>query len=250
MAIDRRSIRVLAAGVSAVAILMAGNSSVVRGQAAVADLAADPAPYPAATDPNDPRTLSDQGLIIGWGWQRIDSSTSIDRFKAIAQGGFHRLALKTNSSILGWGGNEYGQARAPAGNDFIAIAAGYSHSLALKKDGSIVGWGGTATPPPGNDFIVIAAGDDHSLALKKNGSIVGWGFNRTGQATPPDGNDFIAIAAGMFHSLALKKDGSIVGWGWNDYGQAKPPAGNDFIAIAAGGYNSLAIRRAEPIASP
>jgi len=29
----------------------------------------------------------------------------------------------------------------PAGNDFVAIAAGGAHSLALKSDGSVVGWG-------------------------------------------------------------------------------------------------------------
>ena len=48
------------------------------------------------------------------------------------------------------------------GNDFVAIAAGGTHSLALKSDGSIVGWGsnyyGQASPPAGNNFVAIAAG--------------------------------------------------------------------------------------------
>jgi nicotinamide mononucleotide (NMN) deamidase PncC len=44
-------------------------------------------------------------------------------------------------SIVGWGGNQGGEATHPDGNDFVAIAAGSSHSLALKSDGSIVGWG-------------------------------------------------------------------------------------------------------------
>jgi hypothetical protein len=171
MAIDRSFVRVLAAWVTTVAILMAGYFSVVRGQAAAADLAEDPAPYPVTTDSNDPPTLSGQGSIVGWGGQRIDSSVFNGRFIAIAAGGRHGLALKADGSMVGWGYNEYGQATPPDGNDFVAIAAGGYHSLALKADGSMVAWGwnedGQATPPDGNDFVAIAAGGSHSLAIRR-----------------------------------------------------------------------------------
>ena len=79
------------------------------------------------------------------------------------------------NSIVGWGWNDSGQATPPDGNNFIAIAAGGAHSLALKSDGSIVTWGGQTKVPDGNNFIAIAAGKGHSLALKSDGSIVGWG---------------------------------------------------------------------------
>ena len=73
-------------------------------------------------------------------------------------------------SIVGWGHNYDGQATPPVGNDFVAIAAGGEHSLALKSNGSIVAWGdnehGQATPPEGNDFVAIAAGNLHSLAIR------------------------------------------------------------------------------------
>ncbi|MHC4532744.1 MAG: GLUG motif-containing protein [Planctomycetota bacterium] len=158
---------------------------------------------------------------------------------------FESLALKSDGSIVTLG-TWFGQATPPDGNDFVAIAAGGSHCLALKSDGSIIGWGsdwfGQATPPDGNDYLAMAAGESHSLAIRSDGSIVGWGNNEYGQATPPEGNDFVAIAAGGFHSLGLKSDGSIVGWGDNRSGQATPPEGNDFVAIAAGSMESLAIR--------
>jgi len=111
------------------------------------------------------------------------------------------------NSIVGWGWNDSGQATPPDGNNFIAIAAGGAHSLALKSDGSIVTWGGQTKVPDGNNFIAIAAGKGHSLALKSDGSIVAWGENCPGQATPPDGNNLIAIAAGGGHSLALRSGG-------------------------------------------
>jgi alpha-tubulin suppressor-like RCC1 family protein len=189
--------------------------------------------------------------IVGWGGQKLPNAPLTNLTK-IAAGGDQSLALRTNGSIVGWGGNGFGEATPPAGNDFTAVSAGEWYSLALKSDGSIVGWGrntddsgnwsGQATPPAGNDFIAVAAGWYHSLALKSDGSIVGWGYNNYGQATPPAGNDFVAVAAGGYHSLALKSDGSIVGWGWNYYGQATPPDGNDFIAVAAGYLHSLALK--------
>jgi len=114
------------------------------------------------------------------------------------------------ASILGWGSQRLDSAQLPPNpcNPFTAIAAGGSHSLALRSDGTIVGWGrndyGQATPPPGNDFIAIAGGY-HSLALRSDGTILGWGFNDYGLATPPPGNEFTAIAAGNAHSLALQR---------------------------------------------
>ena len=98
---------------------------------------------------------------------------------------------------------------APPGNDYVAIAAGGDHSLALKSDGSIVGWdrwGDSQATPPGNDYVAIAAGWYYSLALKADGSIVGWGSDEYGQATPPAGNGYVAIAAGGHYSIALKAD--------------------------------------------
>jgi hypothetical protein len=171
MAIDRSFGGVWAAGVSILALLMAGNFNAVRCHAAAPDLGDDVAPYATVADSNDPQTRSDPGSIIGWGSQRIDSSVFNAPFIAIAAGDAHSLALKKDGSIVGWGDNGYGQATPPDGNDFIAIAAGSEHSLALKKDGSILGWGnndnGRATAPAGNDFIAIDAGDWHSLAIRR-----------------------------------------------------------------------------------
>ena len=183
--------------------------------------------------------------IVGWGLSNADGQATPpvgNDFTAIAAGGSHSLALKSDGSIVGWGRNDYVQATPPAGNDFTAIAAGSDHSLALKSDGSIVCWGRNFGDQAGNDFTAVAANYYHSLALKADSSIVGWGSNTWGESTPPAGNDFTAIAAGRYHGLALKLDGTIVGWGFNDYGQATPPVGNDFTAIAAYNMYSLALK--------
>jgi len=105
-------------------------------------------------------------------------------------------------------------------NKFVKIACGLSHTLALRKDSSLSIWGGDEEGqrnnfPTSNDFVEIACGCVHSVALRKDGSVVAWGCNSEGQINYPTGNDYIAISCGDFHSIALRKNGSIASWGNN-----------------------------------
>ena len=113
--------------------------------------------------------------------------------------------------VVAWGYNGNGQTNVPVGlTNVTAIAAGGNHSLALKSDGSVVAWGantyGQATIPLGlTDVVAIAAGSDHSVAVKTNGTVVAWGLNTTGQASVPAGlNRITAVAAGWNHTLVLR----------------------------------------------
>jgi alpha-tubulin suppressor-like RCC1 family protein len=139
--------------------------------------------------------------------------------------------------------------------DVTQISAGWGHRLALKSDGSVVAWGCNYEGQVGNNsakdcvfppvkvvdgkggflsgVIQVCAGGNHSLALKSDGSVVAWGLNFNGQlgnnsetnAFAPvtvqgvNGNSVLAgvtkISAGMEHSLALKSDGSVFVWGEN-----------------------------------
>ncbi len=207
--------------------------------------------------------LKADGSIVEWansypyGPTASHTPVSGNDFTAIAAGLDHGLALRSDGSIAawaGWGGNWYGEADAPAGNDFTAIAASgglnynNSYSLALKADGSIIGWGsnhtGETSVPSGNDFVAIAAGESFGLALKADGSLAGWGNNDYGQTNVPSGNDFTAISAGSYHGLALRSDGSIVAWGadasWAIQ-HLNVPSGQ-FTAIAASDAYNLALK--------
>jgi Regulator of chromosome condensation (RCC1) repeat len=168
----------------------------------------------------------------------------------MAGGGAHSLALKSDGTVIGWGGNGAGQTTTPTGlTNVTAITAGGFNSLALKGDGSIIGWGdnsfGQRTIPTGlTNVTAIAAGGIHSLALKSDGTVIGWGRNNNGQTTIPTGlTNVVAITAGIYHNLALKSDGTVIGWGDNASGQITIPTGlTNVTAITAGGFHSLALK--------
>ena len=134
-----------------------------------------------------------------------------------------------------------------------AVAAGGSHGLALKSDGSAVhAWGknsngqlGDATTTQRTSPITVGglssytitaidAGQNHSLALTSTGNIYAWGLNDKGQlgdgtttqrmspvqVSEPESITFVAIAAGVDHNLAVDSQGRAWSWSWgyNNYG--------------------------------
>jgi alpha-tubulin suppressor-like RCC1 family protein len=178
-------------------------------------------------------------------------------------------------------------------SNIVAIATGGWHSLALKSDGTMLSWGkdgngqlGDGTVGPNNptpsvvlgasNIVAIAAGSDHSLALKSDGTLLSWGNDSYGQLGDgrafPDSptpsavlgaSNIVAIAAGSNHSLALKSDGTLLSWGNDSYGQLgdgtigrntrigldtinpTPSAvlgASNIVAIAASGFHSLALK--------
>ena len=182
-------------------------------------------------------------------------------------------------------------------NNWFAMAAGGGHSLAVKSDGSLWAWGNNEDGQLGigedsikiqqspvrigedNDWSSVAAGggysryDGHSLALKNDGSLWAWGYNHYGQLGNGLGgsiwlynkyspvrigedSDWAVVVAGNSHSLALKKDGSLWSWGANSSGQlgigdesitesfspVRVGEDNDWVTVVAGASHNLAIK--------
>jgi alpha-tubulin suppressor-like RCC1 family protein len=141
------------------------------------------------------------------------------------------------------------------GSGVIAVAGGGAHVLALKSDGTVLAWGhnqsgqlGDGTAPndhstpvgvaglgPGSGIVAIAAGDSFSLAAKGDGSVLAWGNNKTGElgdgTSPQDHSTPVAVppfttsgplrslAAGGSHGLAITADNQVWAWGNNSAGQ-------------------------------
>ncbi|PPF13071.1 DUF11 domain-containing protein [Rathayibacter sp. AY1A5] len=191
--------------------------------------------------------------VVGWGDDssgQVTAPAGLTDATAIAAGGSHSLALRSDGTVAAWGEDSSGQATVPTGlDDVVAVDAGVNHSLALRRDGTVTAWGddgdGQATVPDGlADVTAIAAGGYHNLALHGDGTVTAWGYDFYGQATVPDGlSGVVAIAAGRFHDLALHRDGTVTAWGYDAFGQTDVPPGlTGVTAVSAGASHSLALR--------
>ena len=127
--------------------------------------------------------LSFDGTVWAWG---SNSVGQLGDGTAVAQRNFPR-------KVVGIGGVD-------SLTDIIAIAAGGNHSLAIRSDGSVVSWGlnnsgqlGDSTKTtrnypvvtygldPGTKAIDLAAGDCHSLVLQDDGRLKSCGCDNAGQ---------------------------------------------------------------------
>ncbi|MFN2608502.1 MAG: RCC1 domain-containing protein [Acidimicrobiales bacterium] len=217
--------------------------------------------------------LSAAGSVSSWGSNmvgQLGDATTTDRSArvqsgaptdvvAVAGGGYHSLAVRSDHSVVAWGWNPFGAlgdgtavarttpVTVPGLSSVVAVAAGAYHSVALRSDGTVWSWGfngygalgdGTTTTrytpaqvPGLTGVVAVAAGAFHTLAVKSDGTVWAWGFNAFGQVG--DGtvvsrtrpvqvsglSGVTAVSGGAYHSLALRADGTVRAWGWNGVGQ-------------------------------
>lgn len=148
-------------------------------------------------------------------------------------------------SVVAWGDNTYGQAQVPeAVSNAVAVAAGGEHNLALRSDGSVYAWGNDRVrqcrvPSNATNVVAIAAGGVFSVALRADGTAIHWGdFYSFGPQS------VVAISAGPNHLALLRTDGRVeeIASQWGVGARLSPLENTNVVAICAGGRQGAARR--------
>jgi hypothetical protein len=208
-------------------------------------------PVVTAAIDNTGVALMPDGSLAQWGRINVPPPPRDPNapFTAVAAGWDHALALRSNGTIVAWGGNDQGQLQVPdlpRGKYFTSVFATNSVSGALVNDGSARFWGRdtgefSATvpnPPPGRRYSKIVFGALNVLLLRDDGTLLAFGDNSVGQSTIPTlppGVTFVDVAAAS-HSLGLLSNGRLLAWGSNPSGQCNVPplpSGMSYLKIAA-----------------
>jgi alpha-tubulin suppressor-like RCC1 family protein/inosine-uridine nucleoside N-ribohydrolase len=220
--------------------------------------------------------LKSDGTVWAWGWnyygQLGNGTTSgytpnptpvqasdLTGVIAVAGGGGHTVAVKSDGTVWAWGANDSGQLgddtttnrsspiQVSGLTESIAVAGGGGHTVAVKSDGTVWAWGYNADGQLGDGttnnrsspiqvsgltgVVAVAAGLNHTVALKSDGTVWAWGQNLFGQLGDGPTSDqhapvqvsgltgVIAVAASGLQTVALKSDGTVWAWGYNLYGQ-------------------------------
>jgi hypothetical protein len=141
--------------------------------------------------------------------QVATSTTAAATWKAVAAGGLHTLAIKSDGTLWAWGLNLNGQ-----------LGTGVSGGTYRASPMQI----GTA-----KDWLAVAAGESHSLAQSGTAttqSLYSWGQNTSGQlglgntlsksvptkitATATFKAPWVALSANSSYSLVLQSDGTFI----------------------------------------
>lgn len=197
--------------------------------------------------------LLSSGEVYGFGQSPWSPSgyavrISIDRVKAIADGGTHGLALRDDGTVWAWGRDTLGQLggggdsldpiQVPGLPQIKAIAASGYGSFALDETGRVWSWGHSAvlgrsgeTTPARIDGLsgvkAISAGNYIAFALMDDATVKAWGDNAWGRvgvyrgddiapATIPGLTDVVEVNGAEFHGMALTRSGAVYAWGRNE----------------------------------
>ncbi|MCX6874729.1 MAG: immunoglobulin domain-containing protein [Verrucomicrobia bacterium] len=166
--------------------------------------------------------------------------TPVSPVQAVAAGGFHSLALKSDGSVVAWGAGTSSTASAGTANltqSSVPLGMTTLTAVAATVPANPTGLVNTITLGAANTGIVpgmmvtgpgltVGAG---AKVLSVSGTTVTLSVPNVNTVLTPASLTFstgvVAIAAGYYHSVALKSDGSVVAWGDNTAGQTTVPTG-------------------------
>ncbi len=164
--------------------------------------------------------------------------------RQLAGGYGFSLALRSNGTVVAWGG----LTNVPAAvTNVAAIGAAWYDAIAWLSNGTVIRWNATTNYSWSTNGAAYALGYDYVLCLRSNGTLAYWGQGswRTNLGRGP--SNVMALAAGANHAAAVLSNGQVTAWGQNagslHWNLTNVPASLSGVATLASGYlHTLALR--------
>ena len=156
----------------------------------------------------------------------VTTSAGGANWKQVNIGYLHTSAIKTDGTLWGWGGGDYG-------------------ALGINVAG---GLGKICTPVTtfagGTNWKQVSGGSNFTAAIKTDGTLWMWGYNANGQLGVNDtntrctpvttfagGTNWKQVSCGRQHVATIKTDGTLWVWGMNYYGQLGVNSASIYLSV-------------------
>ena len=192
-------------------------------------------------------------------WDGIDQDCDgydLQDYTHISAGGWFTCGVTTESNLLCWGSDYFGQTSDSPDGAFSMVEGGGNHACALKPTGSGYCWGiddssegdyGQVSSATAGPYLDISTGAAHTCAIDSSSRIDCWGWDNYNQVSDAPAGAFAAVSAGSFHTCAIDTDGQVLCWGSQDGGTydadqvTDAPTDSGYTAIGSGYLHSCAL---------
>ena len=192
-------------------------------------------------------------------WDGIDQDCDgydLHDYNEISAGGWFTCGVTTESKLLCWGNNYFGQTSDIPDGAFSMVEGGGNHACALKATGSGYCWGiddgsegdyGQVSSATAGPYLALSTGAAHTCAIDTSSNIDCWGWDDYNQVSDAPVGAYMAISAGSFHTCAIDTGGQVQCWGSQDGGSydagqvTEAPTGSNYVSIGSGYLHSCAL---------
>ena len=193
--------------------------------------------------------LGDGSLPIA---RSIPTQVGTSSWSYVSVGDVHILAIRSDGTLWGWGGNTSGQVgdgttdskadmQLISSSSWTVVSAGLTHSAAIRSDGALFTWGGNLNGQLGSTLLgnvsapvkigssswtSVSAGTSHTAAIRTDGALFAWGGNGLGQlgdGTTVSRSSPVQVGSSSWTSVsaggtaitsAIRTDGALFLWGY------------------------------------
>lgn len=141
----------------------------------------------------------------------VDGEGEASRYRTVAAGYAHTVALRADGRAFAVGASEHGQCQVAAWRDLLDVACGVRHTVALTADGRCLATGdntyGQCAVEAWRDIVMVACGERHTVGLTVDGRVLVAGDPAEPYCQVEDIQNVISVACLPDATVCIHADG-------------------------------------------